>query len=82
MSSNIRETDNHLSIGKGRPVKVVAPGVIGGLVPTGNIKAHNLRTFLREKVFAPGRTRDWDGLTLFATGERLSPKAFAEDFKK
>src|SRR3954469_14653337 len=23
-------------------------------------------TFLREKVFAPGRTRDWDGLTLFA----------------
>jgi peptidyl-dipeptidase A len=38
--------------------------------------------FLREKVFAPGRTRDWDGLTLFATGERLSPKAFAEDFKK
>jgi peptidyl-dipeptidase A len=38
--------------------------------------------FLREKVFAQGRTRDWDGLTLFATGERLNPKAFAEDFKK
>jgi len=38
--------------------------------------------FLRQKVFAPGRTRDWDDLTLFATGERLSPKAFAEDFKK
>jgi peptidyl-dipeptidase A len=37
--------------------------------------------FLVEKVFAPGRTRDWDGLTLFATGERLTPKAFAEDFK-
>jgi peptidyl-dipeptidase A len=38
--------------------------------------------FLIEKVFTPGRTRDWDGLTLFATGERLSPKAFAEDFRK
>ena len=37
--------------------------------------------FLKEKVFAPGRNRDWDGLTLFATGERLNPKAFAEDFK-
>jgi peptidyl-dipeptidase A len=38
--------------------------------------------FLTERVFAPGRTRDWDGLTLFATGERLNPKAFAADFKK
>jgi peptidyl-dipeptidase A len=37
--------------------------------------------FLTEKVFAPGRTRDWDGLTEFATGERLNPKAFAADFK-
>jgi peptidyl-dipeptidase A len=37
--------------------------------------------FLVEKVFVPGRTRDWDGLTEFATGERLTPKAFAEDFR-
>jgi hypothetical protein len=37
--------------------------------------------FLVKKVFAPGRTRDWDGLTEFATGGRLTPKAFAEDFK-
>src|SRR5207248_2218158 len=37
--------------------------------------------FLVKKVFAPGKTRDWDGLTEFATGERLTPKAFAEDFK-
>src|SRR5262245_57687889 len=37
--------------------------------------------YLREKVFGPGRTRDWDGLTAFATGERLNPKAFAADFK-
>jgi peptidyl-dipeptidase A len=38
--------------------------------------------FLRKKVFEPGRSRDWDGLTLFATGERLNPKAFADDFKR
>jgi peptidyl-dipeptidase A len=38
--------------------------------------------FMRAKVFEPGRTLDWDGLTKFATGERLNPKAFAEDFKK
>jgi hypothetical protein len=37
---------------------------------------------MRAKVFEPGRTLDWDGLTKFATGERLNPKAFAEDFKK
>jgi len=36
--------------------------------------------FLTEKVFGPGRLYDWDGLTKFATGERLNPKAFAADF--
>jgi peptidyl-dipeptidase A len=38
--------------------------------------------FMREKVFVPGRTYDWDGLTRHATGERLNPKAFAADFQK
>jgi peptidyl-dipeptidase A len=38
--------------------------------------------FLRERVFGPGRTFDWDALTEHATGERLKAKAFAEDFKK
>jgi peptidyl-dipeptidase A len=37
--------------------------------------------FMKKKVFAPGRTLDWRGLTKFATGEELSPKAFAADFK-
>ena len=36
--------------------------------------------FLRERVFVPGRTLDWDSLTKFATGERLNAKAFAADF--
>jgi len=29
----------------------------------------------------PGKTLDWKGLTKFATGEELNPKAFAADFK-
>lgn len=37
--------------------------------------------FMKEKVFAPGRLYDWNELTKFATGENLSPKAFAMDFK-
>jgi peptidyl-dipeptidase A len=37
--------------------------------------------FMKEKVFAPGKLYDWNGLTEFATGEKLSPKAFAMDFK-
>lgn len=37
--------------------------------------------FMKKKVFEPGRLYDWRGLTRHATGEDLSPKAFAEDFK-
>lgn len=37
--------------------------------------------FMREKVFVPGRTKDWKGLTKFATGAELNPKAFAKDFE-
>ncbi len=37
--------------------------------------------FMRSKVFAPGRTLDWNKLTEYATGEPLNPKAFAADFK-
>lgn len=37
--------------------------------------------FMKKKVFEPGRTRDWKGLTKFATGEDLNPRAFAKDFE-
>jgi peptidyl-dipeptidase A len=37
--------------------------------------------FMRQRVFVPGRTLDWNGLTQFATGEPLNAKAFAADFK-
>jgi len=36
---------------------------------------------MKTRVFAPGRTKSWDELTKFATGEKLNAKAFAEDFR-
>jgi peptidyl-dipeptidase A len=36
---------------------------------------------MKKKVFEPGRTLDWKGLTRHATGEDLNPKAFAADFR-
>jgi peptidyl-dipeptidase A len=37
--------------------------------------------FMKKKVFEPGRTLTWKGLTKHATGEDLSPAAFAKDFE-
>ena len=37
--------------------------------------------FMKKKVFEPGRTLNWKGLTKHATGEELNPKAFAKDFE-
>ncbi len=37
--------------------------------------------FLKAKVFGPGRSLDWNGLTRNSTGEPLNAKAFAEDLK-
>jgi peptidyl-dipeptidase A len=37
--------------------------------------------FMKKKVFEPGRTLDWKGLTKHATGEELNAKAFAKDFE-
>jgi peptidyl-dipeptidase A len=38
-------------------------------------------TFMKKKVFEPGKTLSWNELTEHATGEKLTPKAFAADFK-
>jgi peptidyl-dipeptidase A len=35
--------------------------------------------FLKKRVFEPGRSLDWNGLTKHATGENLSTKAFAAE---
>jgi peptidyl-dipeptidase A len=37
--------------------------------------------FMKKKVFEPGRTLPWNGLTKHATGSELNAKAFAADFK-
>jgi peptidyl-dipeptidase A len=37
--------------------------------------------FMKKKVFEPGRLYDWQKLTIFATGNPLSAKAFAKDFQ-
>lgn len=37
--------------------------------------------FMKKKVFEPGRTLTWKGLTKHATGEELNAKAFAKDFQ-
>jgi peptidyl-dipeptidase A len=36
--------------------------------------------FMRERVFAPGRSLNWNELTRHATGEPLGAQAFAEEF--
>jgi peptidyl-dipeptidase A len=36
--------------------------------------------FMKKRVFEPGKSLDWRGLTKFATGSELSPRAFAADF--
>jgi peptidyl-dipeptidase A len=38
-------------------------------------------TFMKERVFAPGRTMSWNALTRHATGKELNAQAFAADFQ-
>jgi peptidyl-dipeptidase A len=38
--------------------------------------------FLRQRLFAPGRTLSWNALTKSVTGATLNPKAFAADFRE
>lgn len=37
--------------------------------------------FMKARVFAPGRTLDWNALTRHATGSDLNPQAFAAEFR-
>ncbi|MEN6458724.1 MAG: M2 family metallopeptidase [Thermoguttaceae bacterium] len=37
--------------------------------------------FMRDRVFKPGLSVDWNGLARYVTGQDLSPTAFAEDLK-
>ena len=60
-------------------IRSVLPGTNpAGAIYVGNKKAGE---FMRERVYAPGLTMNWNELTRHATGERLNAKAFAEDIK-
>jgi peptidyl-dipeptidase A len=51
--------------------------------PAGAVYVGNQRAgqFMRDRVYGPGLTLDWNELTRHATGEQLNAKAFAEDIK-
>jgi len=38
-------------------------------------------SFMKKRVFEPGRTLSWNELTKHATGEYLNATAFAADFR-
>lgn len=62
----------------------IARDVLGGADPAMAVYVGNTAVgrYLIERVFVPGRTLDWNGLTRHATGAELNPRAFSEDFRK
>jgi peptidyl-dipeptidase A len=61
----------------------IARAVLGGVAP-GNasyVGKPEVGQYMREKVFAPGKTLSWNELTRHATGAELNPSAFAADFQ-
>jgi peptidyl-dipeptidase A len=62
----------------------IACDVLGGAEPAKAVYVGNkaVGQYLIQRVFAPGRTLDWNGLTRHATGAELSPKAFSVDLRK
>ncbi|MGA2035047.1 MAG: M2 family metallopeptidase [Thermoguttaceae bacterium] len=61
----------------------IARDVLGGADPATAVYVGNkaVGRFMRERVFEPGRTLDWQQLTRHATGADLDAKAFAQDFR-
>jgi peptidyl-dipeptidase A len=61
----------------------IAQDVYGGADPQTVIYVGNkgVGSFMKLRVFNPGRTLSWNELTKFATGQYLNAKAFAADFK-
>ena len=60
-------------------VREVLPGVSpGGAIYVGNPAAGK---FMKQRVFQPGLTLNWNDLTRHATGAPLNPQALAEDLK-
>ncbi len=61
----------------------IARNVLAGTPPAQAVYVGNkaVGEYLIQRVFAPGRTLDWNALTRHATGEDLNPRAFSEDFR-
>ena len=61
----------------------IAREVLHGADPATAVYVGNAAVgrFMRERVFEPACTLDWNQLTRHATGEELNSKAFAEDLK-
>lgn len=63
--------------------RAIVTRLLPGQEPIGAIYVGNpaVGAFLKERVFAPGSTMDWNELTRYATGEPLSAKAFAAELQ-
>jgi peptidyl-dipeptidase A len=60
-------------------VRAVLPGVKpAGAIYVGNKAAGK---FMKQRVFQPGLSLNWNDLTRYATGQPLGPQAFAEDLQ-
>jgi peptidyl-dipeptidase A len=59
----------------------IARDVLNGVDPAKASFAGNKKVgdFLKTRIFTPGRSLDWNGLTKHATGEALNAKAFAAE---
>jgi peptidyl-dipeptidase A len=59
----------------------IARDALGGVEPAKASFVGNkaVGDFLKARIFAPGRSLDWNGLTKFATGDVLNAKAFAAE---
>ncbi len=61
----------------------IARDVLGGVDPATAVYVGNkaVGRFMRQRVFEPGCTLDWNQLTRHATGAELNSRAFVEDLK-
>jgi peptidyl-dipeptidase A len=61
----------------------IARDVLGGADPATAVYVgkRSVGQFMRQRVFQPGCTLDWNQLTRHATGAELSSQAFVEDLK-
>jgi hypothetical protein len=49
VASNVGNAYDQIAIGKGVPIVVIAAGVIGRVVPAGNVESVNLRSLAGEE---------------------------------